>query len=249
MTQTELAAKTGRSTAYVNQLITGHKKPSPEWVDLISDTLNLSPREGQGAPCRGRLAARLQARPDQEMSRRGEAPSRRWSSPRPIGRRNRLALLQIRYAPSLGQPRDSRRLEKGFRPRRRPRSRGTNAGLMGCRLAEDVALRKLDAIVEELRHRALVLDLLHDQLEIEAFEIALQVGGGEACASLLHAAQEGLGLDFDEAEVAVAEPHEIDVEVGDMVEAEAVAERAERIERAELGRPKAKYRGAGSPRK
>ena len=31
MTQTDLAAKTGRSTAYVNQLITGHKKPSPEW--------------------------------------------------------------------------------------------------------------------------------------------------------------------------------------------------------------------------
>jgi transcriptional regulator with XRE-family HTH domain len=48
MTQTELAAKTGRSTAYVNQLITGHKKPSPEWVELISDTLNLSPRERQG---------------------------------------------------------------------------------------------------------------------------------------------------------------------------------------------------------
>lgn len=43
MTQTKLAAKTGRSTAYVNQLITGHKKPSPEWVDLIADTLNLSP--------------------------------------------------------------------------------------------------------------------------------------------------------------------------------------------------------------
>ena len=35
MTQTELAAKTGRSTAYVNQLITGHKKPSPEWVGAI----------------------------------------------------------------------------------------------------------------------------------------------------------------------------------------------------------------------
>jgi cyanate lyase len=42
MTQTDLAAKTGRSTAYVNQLITGHKKPSPEWVELIADTLKLS---------------------------------------------------------------------------------------------------------------------------------------------------------------------------------------------------------------
>ena len=47
MTQTDLAAKTGRSTAYVNQLITGHKKPSPEWVELIANTLNLSPRERQ----------------------------------------------------------------------------------------------------------------------------------------------------------------------------------------------------------
>ena len=48
MTQTELAAKTGRSTAYVNQLITGHKTPSPEWVDFIADTLNLSPRQREG---------------------------------------------------------------------------------------------------------------------------------------------------------------------------------------------------------
>jgi cyanate lyase len=45
MTQTELAAKTGRSTAYVNQLITGHKKPSPEWVELIADTLKLAPEQ------------------------------------------------------------------------------------------------------------------------------------------------------------------------------------------------------------
>jgi len=47
MTQTDLAAKTGRSTAYVNQLITGHKKPSPEWVELIADTLKLSPEQYQ----------------------------------------------------------------------------------------------------------------------------------------------------------------------------------------------------------
>jgi HD-GYP domain-containing protein (c-di-GMP phosphodiesterase class II) len=33
--------------AYVNQLITGHKKPSPEWVDLIADTLKLSPEQRQ----------------------------------------------------------------------------------------------------------------------------------------------------------------------------------------------------------
>ena len=47
MTQTELAAKTGRSTAYVNQLITGLKKPSPQWVELIADTLKLSPEQCQ----------------------------------------------------------------------------------------------------------------------------------------------------------------------------------------------------------
>ena len=51
MTQTELAAKTGRSTAYVNQLITGHKKPSPEWVELIADTLKLNPEQRQRAAC------------------------------------------------------------------------------------------------------------------------------------------------------------------------------------------------------
>ena len=67
MTQTELAAKTGRSTAYVNQLITGHKKPSPEWVELIADTLKLSPEQRQASACRRRQAARLQARPDQEI--------------------------------------------------------------------------------------------------------------------------------------------------------------------------------------
>ena len=37
----------------------------------------------------------------------------------------------------------------------------------GLRLTEQVALRQLDAIVEELRRRPLILDLLHDQLETE----------------------------------------------------------------------------------
>jgi hypothetical protein len=42
----------GRRSRYAspfgaNQLITGHKKPSPEWVDLIADTLKLSPEQRQ----------------------------------------------------------------------------------------------------------------------------------------------------------------------------------------------------------
>ena len=47
MTQTELAEKTGRSPAYLNQVITGRKKPSAEWADLIANTLNLSPEQRQ----------------------------------------------------------------------------------------------------------------------------------------------------------------------------------------------------------
>ena len=43
---------------------------------------------------------------------------------------------------------------------------------------------------------------------------------------LLHVVQEGLGVDLDEAERAIAQPGEIDVEIADMVEREAVAERA-----------------------
>lgn len=45
MTQTDLANSTGVSTAYTNALITGKKKPSAQWVDLISDALDLAPEE------------------------------------------------------------------------------------------------------------------------------------------------------------------------------------------------------------
>ena len=45
MTQSALARKAGSSTAYVNQLMTGRKKPSPEWVELVADTLNVSPEK------------------------------------------------------------------------------------------------------------------------------------------------------------------------------------------------------------
>ena len=47
MTQLDLANSTGVSCAYTNALITGKKKPSPQWVDLISDTLNLTPEQRQ----------------------------------------------------------------------------------------------------------------------------------------------------------------------------------------------------------
>lgn len=45
MTQTELAAKIKQSTAYVNQVITGRKRAAPEWIDIMADAMQLSPRE------------------------------------------------------------------------------------------------------------------------------------------------------------------------------------------------------------
>jgi hypothetical protein len=38
--------------------------------------------------------------------------------------------------------------------------------------------------------------------------------------------EEGLGVDLDEAEVPIAKTGEIDIEVADMIERKAVAERA-----------------------
>lgn len=40
--QTALASSVGRSVAYTNQTITGRKRPSPEWVDLIANTLEMN---------------------------------------------------------------------------------------------------------------------------------------------------------------------------------------------------------------
>lgn len=45
MTQPELADSIGASTAYVNQMITGRKRASPEWVDLVATALDLSERK------------------------------------------------------------------------------------------------------------------------------------------------------------------------------------------------------------
>lgn len=43
MSQTDLADKLGKSSAYTNQTMTGRKRVSPQWADLIADTLQLSP--------------------------------------------------------------------------------------------------------------------------------------------------------------------------------------------------------------
>ncbi len=101
MTQTELAAKTGRSTAYVNQLITGHKKPSPEWVDLIADTLHALAERTPGAACRRRQAARLQARPDQEIAAQASGAACRDAITRPDCRSQRgMARRKTQYGSS-----------------------------------------------------------------------------------------------------------------------------------------------------
>lgn len=47
MLQADLAKQLGRSAAYTNQVMTGRKKASPEWVDLIAGSLNLTDAERQ----------------------------------------------------------------------------------------------------------------------------------------------------------------------------------------------------------
>lgn len=42
MTQVDLAEAIGKSQPYTNQVLTGRKHPSPEWVDLVASTLKLS---------------------------------------------------------------------------------------------------------------------------------------------------------------------------------------------------------------
>lgn len=51
MRQSDLARATGVTSTYINRLASGYASPSPEWVDLIADTLKLQKRE------RGRLHA------------------------------------------------------------------------------------------------------------------------------------------------------------------------------------------------
>jgi hypothetical protein len=42
LTQSEVATSARISQPYFNQMLTGLKKPSPEWVDIIASTLNFS---------------------------------------------------------------------------------------------------------------------------------------------------------------------------------------------------------------
>jgi len=41
-TQADLSRKLGRSRSYVHQTLSGHRKPSPEWVDIVARTLKLN---------------------------------------------------------------------------------------------------------------------------------------------------------------------------------------------------------------
>jgi cyanate lyase len=45
MSQYDLAEAVGKSTAYTNQTITGRKSASPQWVNLVAETLRLSAKE------------------------------------------------------------------------------------------------------------------------------------------------------------------------------------------------------------
>ena len=45
MSQYELAEAVGKSRAYTNQTMTGRKSASPQWVNLVAETLKLSAKE------------------------------------------------------------------------------------------------------------------------------------------------------------------------------------------------------------
>src|SRR5262245_42322917 len=45
MSQADLAEAVGKSHAYTNQTLTGRKSASPEWVNLVAETLRLSPKQ------------------------------------------------------------------------------------------------------------------------------------------------------------------------------------------------------------
>ena len=47
MTQADLATAAGRSPSYTNQVMSGRKGASPEWVNLIAGTLGLSVEDRQ----------------------------------------------------------------------------------------------------------------------------------------------------------------------------------------------------------
>jgi hypothetical protein len=47
MTQSDLATAANRSPSYTNQVMSGRKGASPEWVNLIADTMKLSKQERQ----------------------------------------------------------------------------------------------------------------------------------------------------------------------------------------------------------
>jgi transcriptional regulator with XRE-family HTH domain len=45
MSQAELAGTLGKSPAYTNQTLTGRKSASPEWVNLVAQALQFSPKQ------------------------------------------------------------------------------------------------------------------------------------------------------------------------------------------------------------
>jgi ribosome-binding protein aMBF1 (putative translation factor) len=45
MSQHDLADAIGKSVAYTNQTMTGRKSASPQWVNLVAETLKLSLKE------------------------------------------------------------------------------------------------------------------------------------------------------------------------------------------------------------
>lgn len=45
LTQNKFSERLGKNPKYVNHIMTGYRKPSPEYVELVADVLNLSPEE------------------------------------------------------------------------------------------------------------------------------------------------------------------------------------------------------------
>src|SRR4029078_10369971 len=100
-------------------------------------------------------------------------------------------------------------------------------GAERLRRGKPVPLCKLDAeLFEPIQVRG-VFQPLHDEDKAKSLQLALQLPS--ANAGLVHAVKQGC-WNFHKAEIIVAKARIVDVEVGDVVEREAKAEPAQRIE-------------------
>ena len=81
MTQLDLTNAVGKHPAYTNQVLTGGRRPSPEYVDLVANALGLSDQERIALHRSAAKDYGFQARSHQKVARRGRTAGRYWRMP------------------------------------------------------------------------------------------------------------------------------------------------------------------------